>query len=130
MSRRQKMGLKYETDFGDWLESRLAPGETLHRGPWLQFSDANGPGHARPDFVRVSPSKVSIFECKLVFRYWAWEQVCGLYAPLVEEIWPGPQARFVVCQAIYGAIPAPPKPCALVHWLGKTDPPTEVNIGA
>ncbi len=65
---------------------------------WLQFVDANGPGFAQPDFYFVRPDSVLCIECKLTQHPVAWEQLRGLYAPLLEKLYARPVVCVQVCK--------------------------------
>lgn len=68
----------------------LPPGTELLVGPWINFTDENGPGICQPDAILLTASSVLIIEAKLKQSARAIFQLCGLYSPLVKVLWPRP----------------------------------------
>lgn len=75
-------GIRYERKVGRAL---MRLGLPCRNGPWIRFRDANGPGHARPDFV-LTADRPLLVEVKLTLWPQAFDQTLKLYSPLVEHI--------------------------------------------
>lgn len=75
-------GLAYERKVGKLLE-RLWPGE-VNSGHWFEFTDAYGQGCCQPDHFVVFPEQILLVECKLTENRSGWEQIRGLYRPVLE----------------------------------------------
>lgn len=72
------------------LAPPFSPFATLIPGAWFRFEDENGLGWAQTDFLVLEEDLVWIIEAKLSFSpELAQAQLCGLYSPLVEAVWPG-----------------------------------------
>lgn len=56
--------------------------------PWIKYQDARGVWLACPDIV--VPSQRLLLECKLTWKDSAYEQIEGLYLPLVSLLYGGP----------------------------------------
>ena len=94
-------GLTYERKFLKFLERQLARGNIsgkLFSHHWLRFIDADGPGWAQPDFFIDQSDSVLIFETKLTQTDAAWEQLDGLYGPLLESLFRKPVRKVQVCK--------------------------------
>lgn len=74
-------GIGYERKVGRLL-SRLWPDETFS-GHWFEFEDAYGRGCCQPDHFVVLDGQVLLVECKLTENPTAWEQIRGLYRPVL-----------------------------------------------
>ncbi len=98
-------GKAYEHRFGRQIErwtsrrdSPLYEGEIIGR-TWIKFEDAHGFGWAEPDHLVLQEDVIWLFECKRTHSTQAEEQLLGLYAPLLAELWPGlAQIRIEVCK--------------------------------
>ena len=90
------LGLRYER-----LVASKIPG-AIHN-PWFKFQDAIGEGHCSPDVLVPGPPGLLV-ECKLKDWREAWEQVEGLYWPILEKVLgQRPVAVVVVRYASLGA---------------------------
>jgi hypothetical protein len=95
--------LAFERKLGKKLQRLLDSGKLsgkLFAKHWFQFQDANGPGWAQPDFFILEPHRVTIFEAKLTQTPAAWEQLHGLYQPLIEMAFKRPVVCVQVCKNI------------------------------
>jgi hypothetical protein len=93
--------LTYERKFLKYLERRCAashPAGQLFPHHWIYFTDEAGPGWAQPDFFLVEPRLVTVFETKLTQTTAAWEQLDGLYGPLLEYLFARPVRKVQVCK--------------------------------
>lgn len=78
-----RYGLKFEREFGDWLENKY--GNEVHLGPWYQFEDDLGTAVCQPDIVYFGDILVA-FECKATFTFRrAYSELRTLYGPVVEK---------------------------------------------
>lgn len=120
-------GLAYERKVGRHLEQLLAQGQLhgrLFSGQWLYFEDDGGPGHAQPDHFIVRPDSVLLLECKLTQTDLAWEQVEGLYSPLLKHLFNLPVVGVQVCRNLRRAdsslvhSPAGLRHGSTWHWIG------------
>lgn len=94
-------GLAYERRFIrelPKLAERANVQGALYNGPWIEYCDSNGPGWARPDAFIKAPTGLILFECKLKQTAIAWDQMYGLYAPLLERIFGTEVACVQVCR--------------------------------
>jgi hypothetical protein len=117
-------GLRYERAFG-------AAQPHLRHGPWFEFVDSSGPGYCQPDFLLDRPNSIVLFECKLSLVSQAFDQLFGLYKPVVEatlgkEVFGivvtkhlRPSAGLAIVSTMHDALfqVAFGKPTVL-HWLG------------
>lgn len=79
-------GLRYQAALSAELARR---GFDFANGPWIRFRDANGLGHAQPDFVVYdSPTRWVVLEAKLSQTEAAFEQLNSLYIPLLQFLHP------------------------------------------
>lgn len=91
----QAAGIRFQKALGKSLREVSAKhGWALEEGPWFEYEDAGGFGRCQPDFLllRHDGNRV-VLECKLTATPLAWEQMAGLYCPVVEEalggkLWP------------------------------------------
>lgn len=65
---------------------------------WIRFIDANGRGHAQPDFFLVQQENVICIEAKLTQTETALTQISQLYRPLLRHIYKRPVIGVVVCK--------------------------------
>ena len=72
-------GLKYEKSFGKAVPA-------ARHGQWFEFCDANGPGFCQPDYLLRLDDQLVVLECKLSLVDEAFEQLEGLYFPVLEKI--------------------------------------------
>jgi hypothetical protein len=114
------LGLQYERK----VAKRLLRAE---HNPWFRFQDRNGLGYCSPDFLWKTDRFRIVMECKLQDALEAWEQLEGLYLPVLREVFPEPiipvvmvkyasqGGNFVesVTEAIQGVASKP-----AVHWIG------------
>lgn len=93
LNRAQARGITYERRVVKELQRAIASGELpegieLLAGPWINFTDENGPGICQPDAILITASSVLILEAKLKQSPRALLQLQGLYSPLVKLLWP------------------------------------------
>lgn len=118
-------GLRFEGRFGKYLAKNKF--EALSQ-QWIAFVDANGPGHARPDYFITFEDRIILFECKLSQTEHAFLQIDGLYRPLLKHIFNRPVVGVQVCknvrtrgeylEDIYAAIALRQEGNYVMHWLG------------
>lgn len=117
-------GLRYEHAFGAALPQ-------LKHGPWFSFQDNAGFGYCQPDFLLERANSVVLFECKLSLVAEAFEQLFGLYKPVVERALGKeafgivvtkhlrPSGGLAICSrledALYQVVLKKP---TVLHWLG------------
>lgn len=87
-------GLTFERKIGKKLLSAPKAWGGLRAGTWIRFEDCGGPGWAQPDFFFLGESRIVLLEAKLTETPAGWEQLWGLYAPLLMEIFP---SREIIC---------------------------------
>jgi hypothetical protein len=117
-------GLAYERKIGALLRALWPHTES---GRWFAFEDAVGASLCQPDHFVVLDGQVLLVECKLSERTSAWDQMHGLYAPVLRHAFGLPvtcvQATKVLrhtSRVIYDvrAALAAPGSNALWHCLG------------
>jgi len=84
-------GLAYERQLHKALRKRF--GEAARCGQWIRFLDGAGWGHAQPDAYILRESDILLLEAKLSYRATAWNQMRGLYVPLLDRLYHRP----IVC---------------------------------
>lgn len=85
-------GLAYEAQVG-----QIVPGAT--RGQWFEFWDSNGPGFCQVDYILPGPGAgFVLLECKLTWTPEAFEQLEGLYIPVVCAATGFPAIGLQVCR--------------------------------
>jgi hypothetical protein len=119
-------GLAFERD----VAKALPRPEAWAFNPWYQFGDRNGGGYAQPDFVLRTKTAVLVLECKLTDTREAYDQLRGLYFPILEHVYGLPVSGIVIAKNL---APASQPPCLtfgealnasrngavpLLHWLG------------
>jgi len=102
----------------------------MFAGRWIEYSDTGKRHFAQPDFFRVDPTRVTVFEVKLTQCPAGELQISQLYRPLLECIYQRPVIGVLVCRTLWY------KPQALIlnpedalriesdgvltlHWLGR-----------
>lgn len=86
-------GLRYERAL-----ARALPG--WKHGQWWEFEDRRGHGWGQTDlFAAVGPAVV-LMEAKYTYTREAWEQLEGLYGPVVEEALGRRVVGIEVCRAL------------------------------
>ena len=63
------------------LEGQLPSG--ARNGQWWEFWDRNGLGYCQTDWVIEAQQSVLLLECKLGQHWEAWQQIEGLYGPVL-----------------------------------------------
>lgn len=120
-------GLTYERKFGKmlrrWMDSGYFYEGQLFQKHWINFEDDNGVGWAQPDYFILTPDAIWIFELKLSQNSGAWEQLRGLYGPLLEHLFRRDIVRVQVCKnliehdgTVVNSIDALGDGCTF-HWL-------------
>lgn len=96
-SRAQRAGVAYERKAQDWLEE-LYP-DTYVRSPWIAFRLKGEPmmRYCQPDGVVIDivESKLTIIEIKLRHMPEAYQQITGIYEPVLRKILPEFRVRRV-----------------------------------
>lgn len=65
---------------------------------WIEFEDSNGFGFCQPDAFVVFDNLVILVEAKLTWVDCVWEELDGLYKPLLENIYSRPVASVAACK--------------------------------
>jgi hypothetical protein len=73
------VGLRYERK----VAKELRPAE---HNPWYEYEDDNGHGFCSPDLVMPGKVRTLVMECKLSNWREGWEQVEGLYLPVLKMV--------------------------------------------
>jgi hypothetical protein len=121
----QKWGLRYEK-----LVAKRTEG--LH-GQWWKFRDLNGEGYCQTDIVLTLDGRAYVLEVKLTDVDEAYDQLRGLYLPVVSMALAKPTFGIVVVRhltpraltkPIYTSLgaamlDATPREFPLVHWIGR-----------
>ena len=72
------LGTRYEKALAQALPEAL-------NGRWFEFEDLNGHGYCQVDFIlRGASGRLALLECKHTWVEEAWQQLEGLYVPVVE----------------------------------------------
>lgn len=100
---------------------QLLPG--LRPNQWVQFEDANGPGQCEPDAFLVTPEEVLIFEVKLTACRYGFEQLEGLYAPLLGHLFKRPVRCLQIAKALHPGLQEVPQVRALAEFTVSIGPP-------
>lgn len=103
-------------------------------GVWWEFEDQAGRGWCQTDLVLVGTRSVLVLECKYSATDEAWEQLEGLYKPVLERalakpvlgvqvarnLYGKPQPGIVICHTLVEAITISRAGNArpLLHWKG------------
>ena len=91
-------------------------------GQWLDFTDLNGPGCAQPDYYITLRTKLLVFEFKYSRTRIAERQLCGLYGPLLFDLYHLP---LVLVSCFYNSGPGykafPKSPYSLEDCIGLPD---------
>lgn len=129
-------GLRYERKAA--AEIHRALGQSLVRGQWFEFVDANGHGYCQCDglFYDIRTDAYVVFEFKLTEVDEARSQLKNLYLPVIETAWPRFQkprgvvvARHLtretnvdlVCDSLWKAITFErPDTIPTLHWIGRS----------
>lgn len=101
-------GITFERRVEKFLKKKLSQGDLrgqFHPGQWIEFEDSKGLGYAQPDFYIVNSGGVLLLECKLSQTDTAWDQLYGLYKPLLEHIYKVPVVSVQVCKNLRQADP-------------------------
>lgn len=76
--------------------AKLLPA-ALH-GQWFYFVDNAGPGYCQPDLLFTQGDSLFVVECKLTDCAEAWQQLSGLYLPVLRLLWGGEIRPIVVAR--------------------------------
>ena len=85
---------------------------------WLEYYDENGPGFAQPDLFLLGKGGLIVIECKLTYNTRAWDQLYGLYAPLLSRLYSLPVRSIQACRYLKVGCP----PAVLVPELTEAVP--------
>lgn len=77
----------------------------VYPGQWISFEDAAGIGYAQPDCYLICLGFILLLECKLTYTDYAWEQLTGLYMPLLKDIYEVPVVPIQVCKNLVNHVP-------------------------
>lgn len=93
----QKAGKTFERKVIKEIQKRLkGNGIKFFPAEWLEFYDSAGFGMAQPDiFLTLPNGSLVIVEVKLTQKDLAWEQLEGLYAPLLRQLF-SPRKIFLI----------------------------------
>lgn len=69
-------------------------------GLWWEFEDGAGRGVCQTDLVIVGADQVLVLECKYTWTEEAWEQLRGLYLPVVAMALGRPALGLQVCRML------------------------------
>lgn len=73
---------------------KVLPLDAVHYNRWIRFEDSSGRHFAQPDIFILTDKRVILLECKLTQTEEAEFQLCYLYKPLLELLFP---SKEVVC---------------------------------
>lgn len=65
---------------------------------WIEFEDENGLGFCQPDAFVVFDKLVILVEAKLTWVDCVWEELHGLYRPLLQELFQRPVTCIAACK--------------------------------
>lgn len=85
----QGAGIRFQDRIGAILETEIRAKRLegrLYSDLWLFYEDANGQGYAQPDHFILQPERIILLECKLTQVDTAWDQMDGLYVPLLRKL--------------------------------------------
>lgn len=112
-------------------ENRLAAAlPNWRHSIWFRFEDASGLGYCQPDIFLANPHYSVVLEAKLSLTTQAWNQLEGLYIPVLERALRRPAFGVVVarnlravegevCSTLDEAITlALCRHRAVLHWMG------------
>jgi hypothetical protein len=120
------LGVSYEKKL-----AKMLPKGTLH-GQWFIYSVADKPKYCQPDFLLRGKSELAVLEAKLTDIEAAWEQLEGLYAPVLRACY-GKKILLVTVSRSLTRLAAGSKVCetlaealqaarggqrAVLHWIG------------
>ena len=97
MTRIQKVGKRYEKRA---LEAIAKLEGKLERNPWIEFHDSAGARIIQPDGIWHTPSGVIVLEMKKTQTAAGYDELEGLYMPVVEALLRKPVAGLLVCGAL------------------------------
>ena len=113
-------GLTYERKVGAKLP------DAIHN-PWFRFKDKLGLAYCSPDYILWENGYPMVLECKLTDWRGAWDQLTGLYLPVMQWIYDKPAVPIVIVKyaspgvRLVGSLAeakalAPFQPA--LHWIG------------
>lgn len=88
----KKLGVAFERSLGP----KLPPG--AKSGLWWRFVDRQGPGICQTDWVIEGARATLVLECKLGQHWEAWDQLEGLYGPVLQLALGKPVVGIQVCK--------------------------------
>ena len=106
-SNAQKQGKLYEKR----ALAKIAEAGQLTRNPWIEFLDDEGWRLCQPDGVLEVDGQTIVLEMKLRQREAAYDELLGLYMPVVERWMKDDVAGLVVCRALAPDMPEVPLFC-------------------
>lgn len=74
---------------------------------WILFRDARGDGRCEPEAFVVGEREVLLYEVKLTGCRYGYEQLVGLYAPLLAHVYSLPVRSLQICRAVHADTPGP-----------------------
>lgn len=107
-------------------------------GVWWNFCDSRGPGWCQTDVLLRGASRELVLEAKYTYTEDAWEQLEGLYGPVVEKALGREVIGIQVCKRFLGTPPrgvsvagtlaeaiglANRRLRVVLHWIGPLAPP-------
>jgi hypothetical protein len=121
------LGVSYEKKL-----ARALPRGSLH-GQWFVYSADGRVGYCQPDFLLRGRSELAVLEAKLTDVEAAWEQLEGLYAPVLEACYSKKVLKIAVTRSV-ARVGASERVCEtlaeaimlarsahfrpVLHWLG------------
>ena len=81
----------------------------LHN-PWYEYEDALGHGFCSPDLIALGTKRCLVIECKLTNWREGWEQVEGLYLPILKWVFGREVVPIVVTRRVSPG-------CVVAHTL-------------
>lgn len=130
-SRAQRAGIRYEQSLAEAIP-------IADHGVWWHFADRNGPGWCQTDLIIRGLRADLVLEAKYTYTDEAWDQLEGLYLPVVAKALRRPTLGIQVCKRFLSGVGpsvavANDLPAAIayaqegrrtvLHWIGKNAPP-------